>query len=244
MKPNINKHGLSRYIPEDIKREIRKKSGFGCVICGKGIYEYDHINPEFNDAKTHDPNGITLLCGQCHSKKTRKFLSRETILEMMANPVPFVTGFVNESMDIKLDENLIIKIGAAIFTNCPIPIVFKGKEVLKISKPSDGSTNILLSGIFFDSIGNKSLIIENNEWKANTENWDIITKGGELIIKNEFEPFLIMENDKRNILNIKFFKTEIGNMKFVMSDQGIFINNSRIIKEFIAENCQIGMMIG
>lgn len=44
---NKNQHGLSRNISEDIKQEVRKKSGFGCIICGLGIYEYEHIDPEF-----------------------------------------------------------------------------------------------------------------------------------------------------------------------------------------------------
>lgn len=241
MKSNINRNGLSRHIPEDVKREVRKRSGFGCVICGKGIYEYDHIIPEFKDAKIHDPNGITLLCSQCHSKKTRKYLSRETILERMEMPIAFEAGFVNESMDIKLDENLVIKIGSAIFTNCPIPILFKGKELLKISKPSDGGPNILLSGIFFDSQGNRSLEIENNEWKANTENWDITTIGGELTIKNEFETFLILQNEKRNILNIKFFKTEVDNTKIEINEKGLF-TNSTFVELFSSHNCSVGMI--
>lgn len=29
-----NKYGLTRDIPEDVKRKVRKRCGFGCVICG------------------------------------------------------------------------------------------------------------------------------------------------------------------------------------------------------------------
>ncbi|MHB0562224.1 hypothetical protein ACX3RA_15640, partial [Escherichia coli] len=61
---NINKHGLSRRIPETIKRQIRQRCGFGCVICGFGFYDYEHFKPDFVDAKVHDPNGMTLLCSQ------------------------------------------------------------------------------------------------------------------------------------------------------------------------------------
>ena len=59
---DTNKHGLSRYIPEAIKREVRQRCGFGCVICGFGFYDYEHFDPDFADAKFHDPNGMTLLC--------------------------------------------------------------------------------------------------------------------------------------------------------------------------------------
>lgn len=34
-KDNINKQGISRDIPDPIKRDVRQRCGFGCVICGK-----------------------------------------------------------------------------------------------------------------------------------------------------------------------------------------------------------------
>ncbi|WP_140145769.1 HNH endonuclease, partial [Vibrio parahaemolyticus] len=74
-----NKHGLSRYIPEDVKRKVRQKCGYGCVVCGTAIVEYEHVDPEFSEAKEHDPDKIVLLCSQCHAKVTRKFLSKESI---------------------------------------------------------------------------------------------------------------------------------------------------------------------
>ena len=52
---DANKHGLSRYIPTNIKLEIRRKSKFGCVMGRCGIYEYEHIIPEFYDATEHNP---------------------------------------------------------------------------------------------------------------------------------------------------------------------------------------------
>lgn len=51
-----NKFGLSRYIPSDVKLQVRKNSGFGCVICGMGIIHYEHVDPEFHVAQTHDPD--------------------------------------------------------------------------------------------------------------------------------------------------------------------------------------------
>jgi magnesium chelatase family protein len=47
----INKHGLSRTIPAEIRREIRQRSKFGCVICRNAIYTYEHIDPTFVNAK-------------------------------------------------------------------------------------------------------------------------------------------------------------------------------------------------
>ena len=60
MSKNKNRFGLSRYIPEDIKRLVRQNSKFGCVVpgCRISFYEYEHILPEFKDARAHDPEKI------------------------------------------------------------------------------------------------------------------------------------------------------------------------------------------
>lgn len=54
-----NKYGLSRNIPNHIKRAVRQKCGFGCVICGLFICDFDHYAPSFSEAKKHNPDGIT-----------------------------------------------------------------------------------------------------------------------------------------------------------------------------------------
>lgn len=33
----------SRNIPLPIQREVRQRCGFGCVICGMPLYEYEHM---------------------------------------------------------------------------------------------------------------------------------------------------------------------------------------------------------
>ncbi|MEH2485180.1 Abi-alpha family protein [Bradyrhizobium sp. AZCC 2230] len=81
-----NRHGLSRNIPADVKRTVRQRDGFGCVVCGKAIYDYEHFDPEFADATQHDPAGIVLLCISCHGKKTRGFLSKQTIAAARQSP--------------------------------------------------------------------------------------------------------------------------------------------------------------
>jgi 5-methylcytosine-specific restriction endonuclease McrA len=69
----MNKHGLNRAIPSGIKREVRQRCGFGCVVCGLGIVQYEHVEPEFSDAVKHEADKIVLLCPQCHSKVTTGF---------------------------------------------------------------------------------------------------------------------------------------------------------------------------
>jgi hypothetical protein len=55
MSKKKNRFGLTRDVPADIARIIRKECGFGCLICGDGFYDYEHIDPTFNNAREHDP---------------------------------------------------------------------------------------------------------------------------------------------------------------------------------------------
>jgi len=76
----MNKYGLSRDIPESTKREIRKRCGFSCVKCGFAYFQYHHFDPPFEVAKSHDPSGITLLCGRCHDLEKGGLLSQSRIV--------------------------------------------------------------------------------------------------------------------------------------------------------------------
>jgi hypothetical protein len=59
---------ISRNIPFPIKRKIRQRCGFGCVICGLPLYEYEHLLG-FAKVKRHVEKEITLLCDQHHREK-------------------------------------------------------------------------------------------------------------------------------------------------------------------------------
>lgn len=80
-----NQFGLARAIPADVKRAVRARCGFGCVICGDAWYQYEHFAPPFALAKSHDPEGIALVCQKHHSKKGT-LLSPEEYQERRASP--------------------------------------------------------------------------------------------------------------------------------------------------------------
>lgn len=179
-----NKHGLNRTISPEIKREIRQRSKFGCVVCRCGIYEYEHIAPEFHDAHRHDPEKMCLLCGSCHSKVTRKILSKETVTrcyqevqknEDAKSPV--------ERFDLN-SQNIIVKVGTCTFKYAKEIIKFGDKIILAINPPEDEYSFPSISGIFTDKNGKEIFSIKNNEWKGPTEYWDVEFKGNELTIRS------------------------------------------------------------
>src|SRR3569832_302716 len=97
MSVQKNKFGLARSIPDPVKREIRKRSGFGCVICGLILYDYEHFDPPYEEATRHDPNGICLLCPNHHRRAGRPALSKEEVGRAYAEPFALRRGYASDS---------------------------------------------------------------------------------------------------------------------------------------------------
>ncbi|EJG2186751.1 hypothetical protein [Citrobacter freundii] len=183
MAENKNKHGLSRYIPEAVKREVRQRCGFGCVRCGHGFYDYEHFNPDFADAKEHHPDGITLLCSQCNQKRARTRLSAETVAEANENPVCLDRGFASEMFDFHREPITVTMAGCSFYA-CQHLILIDDQPVLSINSPEREKGPFLLSGVFCDEKGREILRIEKNEWIVKPDNWDVQVEGPKIIIKN------------------------------------------------------------
>ena len=130
--PEVNKYGLSRYIGPNIARQIRQACGYGCVICGDAIFQYEHIDPEFAEAREHSPEHIAALCGGCHDKITRGFWSKNKVKEARQNPVCKQQGFSHSSLDIAAKGNFIVKIGSTEFVNLGTIIEINDDIILAI----------------------------------------------------------------------------------------------------------------
>lgn len=188
----VNKHGLSRHIPEKVKRIIRQNSGFGCVVCGNFTTNYEHVDPEFKDAKIHDPEKMTLLCATCHDKVTRRRLSKASVKRAMENPRAKQNGFANEWFDLS-DSCPIFYIGSCSFVECWTPIRIEGIDILRVDLPEHEKSPVRLSGVFFDELGRIALVIKNNEYWANSGMSDITFVGNTLFIRNKLTIVLEME---------------------------------------------------
>lgn len=179
----MNRYGLSRSIPEPIKRAVRQRCGFGCVICGAAIYQYEHFSPEFDDAESHEAAGITLLCGSHHDQKTRGRLSRDAVIEANENPFCLRRGFSDELFDIGT-EPISVQVGTATFTNVQHLIAINWIPVLSLKPAETAGEPARLSADFTDSTGRGLLRIRDNEIQALATNWDITTVGKQITIRS------------------------------------------------------------
>lgn len=186
-----NKYGLSRNIPVEVKRKVRKRCGFGCVLCGLGIYTYEHINPEFAEAKVHDSEKITLLCGSCHLKVTKGIWSKDKVVAGNKNPFCITYKKSHEYFDAQSPFG--VSIGRIYY--------YKNVsgELLKVENEPLLSLQLItgeppkLSGFFFDKEDKEIFRIIENEWSGNLNAWDIESIGKKLIIRG---------NDKKILLQI------------------------------------------
>lgn len=205
----INKYGLSRYLPINIKLEVRQKAGFGCVICGCGIFEYEHIDPPFSECRVHDPKGITLLCPTCHSKKTRGYLSENAVKRAIKNPKCFQKGFSNQFVDLGLNHP-IIKFGGIEFINCSEIITFGNFPIMSVKLPYLPGDIYSITAFFFDDNEKLSLSILNNEWMAYNSNWDVNTSGGKIEIRNSKNEYSL----RLNFISDELIVIENINLRF------------------------------
>lgn len=247
MAQTKNKYGLSRDIGDPIKREIRQRSGFGCVICGSCMIDYEHVDPEFANARSHDPNKITLLCPMCHGKVTRNLISKSRVKLAMENPKCKQQGFSFEEFDPAMTHPF-VKFAGVTLKNCNIPIEVNGLPLFLIEPPEESGAPYRLSATFCDQSGFPSLLIRRNEWRTSSSQWDVTLINGRITIRSGhrkislqmlFVPAegIIVEKVDMKLLNYHF----LGNQETLTITQP---NGGKIsLSNCISDNCHIGLSL-
>jgi hypothetical protein len=178
----FNKYGLSRDIPRNIRRIVRQRCGFGCIICGNAVVQYEHVDPPFADATTHDPDKIALLCGGCHDKVTRQILSKETVLQHLANPKALEKGYSREAFDITSSTPMIEFCGTK-FHGVKTIVAMMGVEILSVNPPECPGAPMQISALFCDQQGSEVLRIVSNEWFSSATTWDVEVTGPRIVVR-------------------------------------------------------------
>jgi len=243
----FNKFGLPRHIPADIRREIRKRCGFGCVICGLGFYDYEHFDPDFAEAKSHDPNGMTLLCMQCNQKRNRKLLSRETVKAHNKNPAAISKGFCQEWLDVSCAEVEVVFAGSS-YIQCSNIIEVNENPILAIRPPQGDNEPYRISGFFSDATGAITLKIDENVWKAGADNWDVEWTGPKLTIRNgPGSIVLILRSEPPHKLIVERLNMLIDDILLIGDEEKLQISFSggpvSTIQTCSMRNCRTGISL-
>jgi hypothetical protein len=177
----INRYGLSRHIPEDVKRAVRQKSAFGCVLCGLSLYTYDHFDPPWPEALEHRPDGICLLCPNHHFRKTKGLISIQEIKAAYDAPEAKRVGYSHDPEFRTCQRPVKVRLGNLVFED-PGKVLRVGEEVLlAVEDLEEGRLG--LTGRFYDRLGRLILEINRNEWRTLAGNWDVERAGNALVIR-------------------------------------------------------------
>lgn len=224
MSKERNKYGLSRTIPEPVKRLVRQKWGFGCIFCGIAIIEYEHVDPEFVDCKKHDPDNIVPLCPTCHAMVTTKKWSKQKVKIQMKTPNKMGSGYTKNKFDF-CSYNPVLVLGGNSFKNSTFPIKIRGQEIIKIEKPKIKGEPFLLSAVFTDESGKVSLVILKNEWLAYDNCWDLETPGSSIIIRKGLGDIVLkLRYEEPNILHVEKLKMSIFSKSIIISGDNLSID--------------------
>ncbi len=245
---DANKHGLTRYIPTDVSRQIRINSKFGCVLCRKGFYQYEHIDPTFEEAKEHNADVMCCLCGACHDAVTRGQISKGAVkaayskirstspdeVEPPVGPLDFHDGTAE------------LKIGNLLYSPVVHTVLrYHDHDIIKVVPGLNGEPG-KISAIFTNESGVPILELNDNEWIGSLDNWDIEIKGtritvksaqGRVALKIRLDPpgRLILERLDMRIGSGHVIATEdtyaVG--RYVSENEAVWVHASiRIIKSF------------
>ncbi len=184
---DTNTHGLSRHIPTEIKRQVRRRSRFGCVVCRRGFYQYEHIDPLFEDAREHDPARICCLCGGCHDDVTRGRISKALVAvrytEVQQSSPESVQPPIGP-LDFH-DGRAELAIGRLLYSPAVESVLqYHGRNIIRVqpSKRLDEPGKITAS--FTDHRGEEILRLEENEWVGSLNAWDIDVVGPKLTVRH------------------------------------------------------------
>ena len=187
-------------IPGRIKRKVRQRCGFGCVICGLPIYEYDH-KPGFANVKRHRAEELTLLCPNHHAEKTKGLLpearveaaDREPFNLHRGSTSPYFLWFDGTAPEIVLGQ-LIFTCADSRRPTVMLPVVVHRYIPIGFTLDTKG---LMLNLDARDSKNNQVLLIRESELILSTTTWDatlvghtlsIWEKSGGLSLSMEFQP--------------------------------------------------------
>jgi len=239
----------NRNIPLPIQRQIRQRCGFGCVICGFPLYEYDHLKGWAN-VHEHIAEDITLLCDQHHREATSGLLPREKVSEANKSPHNLSTG-ISSPLPLHYEgDHCEIYIGGNYFTTTAsgeysqsIPILVDNIPLIAFIM-QDGQ--LLLNLNLFDEYNNEIMRIKNNHLFYSISPWDVQLVGKKLIIRERARSsFIQIKFDPPNKVVIDKGRFLCNGIEILIDTNHILItNNNTLIQKCSAINCQGGLIIG
>lgn len=225
-------------IPAELKRQVRQRCGFGCVICGSPIYDYDHIE-DYASVREHSFENLVLLCPMCHRKKgTKGLITKEFVWASIKN----VNTRARTSPDEIPPQPYTLEIGSNIiktFRGCAFSILGFGiLEIIFKGMP-------LINATIWDNKGEKAIEIKENNYTLCANTWDIEYVGATLTFRNgPREVFASITFDSEQKLIKLRGNIELRNgLKIRIGDDGIWAEQYLLARENEINSSEAGLII-
>lgn len=236
-------------IPAEIKREVRQRCAFGCVICGLPLYEYEHMC-EWAEVHRHLASEITLLCDRHHTEKTKGLLPKQKVTQANNEPYNMRRGASQNYLLHYDGTNVNLTLGGSVFKydNLQegagfVPLVVDGLPIVAFTVQQG---RLFLNFVAFDEFNKPIIRIIENELVYDTRQWDVEWVGQTLTIRQE----------KRKILLQLVFQPPTGitiskgrilrnGIELLVDNNYIFnTNQANIFDSVTTLNCPVGFSIG
>lgn len=239
----------NRNIPLPIQREVRQRCGFGCVLCGLPLYEYEHMLG-WAEVRRHVADELTLLCDQHHREKTSGLLPAGEVTRANAHPFnvregtskPYALHYSGSECEAIVGRNRFTTSDGGDGTQIA-PIVIDDFPLLAFVL-QDG--HLLLHLNLFDENNILVLRIVNNQLVYSTSPWDIRLVGRSLEIREGAGRFLIdisFEVPNRIVVRRGRFLRN-GVEIVIRPDFALITNDGTLLSGLNVVNCAAGLLIG
>lgn len=180
----LNRYGLSRSISQAVRREVRQRCGFGCVICGHVLVQYHHFDPPYEEATRHDPDRICLLCKMHHdeTKGARPALDDQTIARYSRNPFCKGIGAPEHFSRGWRTANPGLYIGS---NSLRLGLFSESVQMLAILPPEKEGAPVRVKAELYGPDKMPILTIEDNVWTFASDVFDIEETGNNFKIRRQ-----------------------------------------------------------
>jgi trigger factor len=245
------------HIPLAVKREVRQKCGFGCVICGLPFFEYDHIE-DYSKSQKHEAFGIALLCPNHHAQKTAGLLSSGDVWQARRSPCNLRGQGTGWELDFLNGSDCIVRLGRNSFTftlnsERPefVPVAIDGSAFLTFEF-SGGDCQLSMYAL--DKVGNPLLEINRNVLTVGSATWDYDRVGRRLIVKTSANDTLLdLTFDPPHGITIRRARIHRNGVEIAVLSGAILLLNRfngddldepTVIKDCTFEGLKYGITVG
>ncbi|MCA9803321.1 MAG: hypothetical protein KC777_15230 [Cyanobacteria bacterium HKST-UBA02] len=207
-KDDYNRYGIGRSVSKSLKKQVREECGFGCVLCGAALCEYDHFDPPFEALKTaHSASGLAMLCDNHHKRKNRGLIEDSEVREAREHPRAKAQGFIREDEFFrqgKANTILLGPMGTKGVIETPGKAFLRLNDVPVMFFDYEGDNSIpLFNALFLYPNGNVLAMIRRNELIVKPEEgFDIRTPDSALIFEWEGKRILHLVRLGSNVMTI------------------------------------------